>query len=194
MKVYMITIICLLLMITLCSCGAQIFQSEITEGTLVNESDLVTEAQTFRPVEYVLYNDSVYQENQIGEAVVNEEPYFEAVLTACQDNLIYIDQGDTADEFICFFACEANDFSYFGYQNYKAEVTILEEGIVEVTDIDMEKLYDDNMNGGLDIHALSPGIAHLYLKFTHIPTGGSRTFQIIVIVREPATQPVEATT
>jgi hypothetical protein len=75
----------------------------------------------------------------------------------------------------------------FRSADFQVEVSVLEPEILEVTGVDSEKVVQGNSTlGGITVKALSPGVAHVFIKVTYIPTGGSDTIQAIVIVRDPA--------
>ncbi len=72
----------------------------------------------------------------------------------------------------------------FRAADFQVEVSVLEPEVLEVTGVDSQKVVQGNSTlGGISVKALSPGVAHVFIKTTHIPTGGSDTLQAIVIVR-----------
>ena len=93
-------------------------------------------------------------------------------------------QGITFDAFHIFASYSSPDFKPSDFQ---AEVSVLEPDILEITDVKSELIVvGDASLGGITVKALSPGVAHVFIKVTHIPTGGSDTLQVIVIVRDPS--------
>lgn len=93
-------------------------------------------------------------------------------------------QGITFNAFHLFAAYSSPDFNPSDFQ---VEVSVLEPEILEVVDVNSELVVvGDASLGGITVKALSPGVAHVFIKTTYIPTGGSDTLQVIVIVRDPS--------
>ena len=107
-------------------------------------------------------------------------PYFGMDLP---DKIYRIDAGDTFDEIKVYSFSEESDLHI---PEHTVEITVLEPNLVSVKILDQNRLLGRADTGGLSVTGLEPGIAHIFIKVTHTPTGGSETFQLIVIVRNPA--------
>lgn len=75
-----------------------------------------------------------------------------------------------------------------GSEYYQLEVVIDDPNILEVVDINKDKLMDLRWNGGLTIKGLAPGETKITLVMTYLPTGGTHTTSATVTVTADTTE------
>ena len=147
--------------------------------------ETTTSAETaFRPVEVGERYIGESNDLLIGSYSTIENgglPYCGIVLP----NKIYrIDAGDTFDE---IEVATFSEHTLFDSREHTVDITVREQDLVSVEILDPYLIIGRGMgSGGLSVTGIQPGVAHIYIKLTHIPTGGSETLQLIVIVRDPA--------
>ena len=189
MKAYVITIISVLLMIALCSCGMPISPNDANETmnpvstTIVSDTDCSAEAQTYAPVEFGEKYLGEFKDLAIGNEIVVNNGGVEHLTIGSPDKIYRLDKGDTYLDIKIATASESDEYNI---ANYSVKVEVLEPDILSAEIIDESRIVGIGFGmGGLSVTGLSAGVAHLYVTITYEPTGGSVTQQIIIIVRDP---------
>ena len=140
--------------------------------------------KTFRPVEYGERFVGESDELLVGSYEAKENGGLPYCGIDIPDRMYRIDAGDTFHEVKVMTVSESTDFHV---DEHTVEVSVLEPDLVsiEILNSDIIIGHGDGI-GGLSVTGLKPGIAHVFIKITHTPTGGSESLQLIIIVRDPA--------
>ncbi|MBE6557939.1 MAG: hypothetical protein E7661_02870 [Ruminococcaceae bacterium] len=165
--------VCMSICITSCA----VFTSRDTE----TESMILTEPQTYRPIDVGEAYPGEYETLCIGDGGLNTPIGFPNNFIL-GNPIVRVDAGFESDGLITLYlVCHPEcDMSA-----YKVEVTTDDPEIMRIGAVDKDALLSCQ-TGGIALKALKPGTAHIYIKLTYTPTGESATMQQIVIVRDPA--------
>ncbi len=177
----------------------------VTEIEPTTETESVCESETSSSVVYNAYSYAEYQDMCIALPVEDTMPSgsargFYLRLTSRVLKVKTNTSFTIPTEIILNVEDADEDIVYaYGPTNYTITCHIEESNLMEVTGINSKKvlLHDaeeaahwgndpdlKNDIPGLGMHSLNPGVAHLFITVTHIPTGKFFTLQQIVVIEE----------
>lgn len=138
-----------------------------------------TEAVSYQPIEYTEAFSGEYESLCIGESresVPGDYPH----TMGLQYTLCRMDVGDESDNLLVLYrVCHPE----LDTGDYEVTITTPNTDVIEIGEMDKKILFSC-YPGAVNIKALKPGTAHIYVDFVHKPTGQTATLQQIIIVRE----------
>ena len=137
------------------------------------------EADTYRPIEYAEAFSGEYESLCVGESrdsVPSEYPH----TVGLQYTLCRMDAGDEANDLLVLYrVCHPE----LDTEDYDVSITTPDTDVIEIGDLNKATLFSC-YPGAVNIKALKPGTAHIYIDFVYKPTGQKATLQQIIVVRE----------
>lgn len=138
-----------------------------------------TETVSYQPIEYTEAFPGEYESLCIGESrecVPNDYPH----TMGLQYTLCRMDAGDESDNLLVMYrVCHPE----LDIADYDVRITTPDTDVIEIGEMDKGILFSC-YPGAVNIKALKPGTAHIYIDFVHNSTGQKATLQQIIIVRE----------